>query len=118
MGTIIESAGIYRITTSLEAVQAKRPVTYKIIAKRPSGDARLIKVGDIYPGGKTDLEANVYLEPGDSFYVTMHTHDSGAAYLTLTAIDVKAIKARGWQFDRWGWPDRFMTNGRLRVLAT
>lgn len=95
MGTIIESAGIYRITTSLEAVQAKRPVTYKIIAKRPSGNARLIKVGDINPGEKKDLEANVYLEPGDSFYVTMHTHDSGAAYLTLTAIDVKDYQGPG-----------------------
>ncbi len=73
MGMSIDVPGIYRITAQLEAFQAKQPVTYKIIAKRPSGDASLIKVGDLDPGEPADIETDVYLEPGDSFYVTMHT---------------------------------------------
>ena len=95
MGVSIEVPGNYRIAAQLEAFQAQQPVTYKIIAKRPSGDASLIKVGDLDPGEPADIETDVYLEPGDSFYVTMHADDRGAAYIALRAIDVKDFQGPG-----------------------
>ena len=95
MGMSIDVPGIYRITAQFEAFQAKQPVTYKIIAKRPSGDASLIKVGDLDPGEPADIETDVYLEPGDSFYVTMHADDHGAAYIALRAINVKDYQGPG-----------------------
>ena len=95
MGMGIEVPGIYRIVAQLEAFQAKQPVTYKIIVKRSSGDASLIKVGDIEPRETADIETDVYLEPGDSFYVTLHTADSGAAYLALMSMDVKDYQGPG-----------------------
>lgn len=95
MGVSIEVPGNYRIAAQFEAFQAQQPVTYKIIAKRPSGDASLIKVGDLDPGESADIETDVYLEPGDSFYVTMHADDHGAAYIALRAINVKDYQGPG-----------------------
>lgn len=95
LGMSIDVPGIYRVAAQFEAFQARQPVTYKIIARRPSGDASLIKVGDIEPGETADIEADVYLEPGDSFYVTMHSDDPGVVYVALTAMDVKDYQGPG-----------------------
>ncbi len=95
MGLNVEVPGTYRITADLEAYQAKQPVTYKIIGKRPSGDARIIKLGDIEPGGHVQIKEDVYMEQGDDFYVTMHNDDPGTVYAALTIIDVKNYTGPG-----------------------
>ncbi|MCR9295692.1 MAG: DUF1592 domain-containing protein [bacterium] len=95
MGMNIEVPGTYRITTKLEAFQANRPVTYKIITKRPSGEASIASLGDLEPGEAKAIETEVYLEPGDSFYVTVHNDDPGSVYVALMAMDVKNYLGSG-----------------------
>ena len=94
-GMSVDVPGTYRITAKLEAFQAKQPVTYKIIAKRPSGVTSIVKLGDLEPGQPEVLETDVYLEPGDNFYVTLQNDDGASAYTALSVIDVQQYVGAG-----------------------
>jgi hypothetical protein len=103
MGVSIEVPGNYRIAAQLEAFQAQQPVTYKIIAKRPSGDASLIKVGDLDPGEPAGIETDVYLEPGDSETKKLRSQASASDnhllddYLqSVRQAETKIAAAQGW----------------------
>ncbi len=94
-GMSVDVPGTYRITAKLEAFQAKQPVTYKIIAKRPSGVASIVKLGDIEPGSPEVIETDVYLEPGDNFYVTLQNDELASAYTALAVMDVQKYAGAG-----------------------
>lgn len=124
MGLGIDVPGTYRIMATLEAFQARQPVTYKIIAKRSNGDACIIKVGDIEPGMSADIEADIFLEPGDHFYVTVHNRNVATVYTALSVMDVAYYMGSGLAIRSVGvagpihgqWPPK-STRDLLRGVA-
>ncbi len=70
-GFIVSTPGLYRIKTNVEAYQSKKPVTFKMILRKPSGNATLLGAFDLEPGKPKAIEIETYLEPGDTFYPTL-----------------------------------------------
>lgn len=95
LGMGVDVPGTYRITAKLEAIQAKQPVTCKIIRKRPDGVASVVKLADLEPGPAEVIEADVYLKPGDNFYVTLQNEDSASVYLALAVTNVEKYAGAG-----------------------
>lgn len=63
-------AGTYRLTAEVAAIQTDEVLTAKIIAKSPSGGARLLKAVDLLPGETQVVDVEAYLEPGVLPYLT------------------------------------------------
>ena len=78
-----ERSGVYRISTKVAAYQSRKPVTYKLIRKEPSGAATIIKAVDLVPGETKVVETEAYFDKGDSFYPSLENVKRSIALLFL-----------------------------------
>ena len=99
LGLRIQHAGIYRIEPRLEAFQSTGPVTYKIIAKQPSGGATIIASDDLLPGEPKTLSIDTFLQPGDVVYITLESDD--AAITSLYILGSKNFQGPGLAIRSW-----------------
>ncbi|PHQ36701.1 DUF1592 domain-containing protein [Rhodopirellula bahusiensis] len=99
LGLAIQQSGMYRIEPCLEAFQSKGPVTYKIIAKQPSGGATIIAADDLLPGEPITLSIETFLQPGDLVYITVESDD--AAIASLYVLGSKNFQGPGLAIRSW-----------------
>lgn len=55
---------------TVAAYQSRKPVTYKLIRKQPSGAATIINTVDLEPGETEVVETEAYFSARDLFYQT------------------------------------------------
>ena len=108
LGLVIKEAGMYQVTVDVEAYQAKRPVTFKLVQKGPGGTT-LLKVVDLLPDEPQTVVQETYLVPGDSVYCTLVSDPSIYFGLSLTGskgykgqgIALRRMRVEGPVYDQW-----------------
>lgn len=83
-GFRVSTAGIYRITSQVEAFQSTKPIIFKLIQRDPTGAARLLKTFDLLPGKPELITVETYLKSGDAFYATFEGDDGLFGALAAT----------------------------------
>ena len=87
--------GMFRITSEVEAYQARKPITVKLIVKEPSGGARLILARDLEPGIPETLTVDTFMRPGESAYLTFDAGGQAAYGPIVAAGGAKNFRGKG-----------------------
>jgi len=112
LGFTVAHPGIYRVEPRLEAFQSTKPVIYKIIVKRPGGDATIIATDDLLPGEPQSLSIDTYLLPGDAVYITLENDEAmiaglyvlGAKKFQGPGLAIRSWKLSGPMYKTWPPP--------------
>ncbi|MCR9201097.1 MAG: DUF1592 domain-containing protein [Planctomycetaceae bacterium] len=75
-GFFVKTAGRFRITSKVGALQSDGPVIAKLIKRDKSGGASLLKAVDITMDTPQEFVVEAFLSPGDDFYLTMEMNGS------------------------------------------
>ena len=126
LGFSVPSTGNYRITSTVEAIQSKRPVTLKIILKEPGGGARILKAIDLTPGRRETIEFMAYMTPLDVFYTTLvsNNEELGPLYLVGAknfkgpGLALRSQKVAGPFTDSWPPPSTHQILTGIKLTPT
>lgn len=107
-GVQIRDAGRYKMTADIYALNAKTPVTFKLVkANEASGKVDLLGAVDLKPGESQQFELDVSLASGDYFYPSVQDIDlenffeTGAKGYAGEGIVIRNLHIQGPIIDQW-----------------